>query len=112
MLPSGVRTCLLGRCAAAIANLSVPTPPERTGHSSADENCLRLSKLAERLDCGESTIREWVRTGYLRQQDHYIGSGKKRRYLLNAIKARLCEPSPEVPETQVVPFVRKGRGGM
>ena len=113
-LPTGVRSCLLSRCAAVLANLSATLIVEREPSTPPSaEEYLKLDELVDRIKYGNSTIRAWAASGYLKKGEHYIGDGKKRRYLLNAITSRLSEhpASDALPNggVRAIPFVRKGR---
>jgi len=113
-LTAAARNCLLARCAAVLASLSATEPiPNRPAVDPPSPNCVTLTQLVARTGYGKSTIRTWVAQHFLIRGVHYIGDGKRRRFILDAIISRLSDglASPAAPgnAAEPTPFVRKGR---
>ena len=113
-LPAPVRSCLLTRCAAVLVNLSAAAPiQERPATDPTAQDYVTLTQLVERTGYGKSTIRTWVAQRFLIRGKHYIGDGKRRRFILDAIISRVADDllsqAAPVSAVQAMPFVRKGR---
>ena len=112
-LSPAVRSCLLSRCAAVLAHLSAAVPAETATEQPPEaEQWLPLSEVVQRTGYGSSTIRAWVAAGFFQRGAHFVGEGKKRRFLLAPIKVLLSEVPPGPAQEgapQAIPFVRKGR---
>jgi len=88
----------------AVRLLSTPTRVD-----DDDGKCITLAELADRLKMGESTVREMVASGELRQGEHYAKKGRKLLFFWSAIRAWLRQADTvEAPQPAVIPFFRKG----